>query len=483
MLYKKRNTKIYLTLFLLILTISCQSQDTQDKTVSVHLRGVPVANISLMPLTGVSAYKPIKVYDQIKGGQSVVFSINKNMIPGDFRLQFEYIDLKSGQPTSSEQRVFVNKQNVSLNINPMFTNVSDSIIIARTDKENIVYQNFIAKNQSFKENLGLIQLVLTKYDDKTSDFYKTGINEYKKKSKQHTDWIDQQIAKHKDLFVSHAFIFQKMPYTDFTLDNKARKNAMLENYIDIIDYKDTFIIHTFDYRLWLDNYVNMHLDRHFSFAQTDSALTMAGKKIIEKSKAGHPVVYGRMIDYFFEGYESMGLEVGIKMLSEYANDPKCIATKKHSILKRIEGLEHIKIGTIAPNFSITDIENNVLNFHNFGKLKPFKLLMIWSADCEHCQDIIKQLYPYYSNTPVNSKFDVLAVSIDATETEIPVWENKIKELPKWRHAIEKGGLLSTVAKKYYVVSTPVMVIIDTKTNEIVSLPETARDIAMFFNNH
>ncbi|HPW67367.1 MAG TPA: thioredoxin family protein [Salinivirgaceae bacterium] len=483
MIQTKTFAKLLVALVLVFTAVSCQSQGIQDRAVTVYLRGVSMARVSLAPLTGSNAYKPIKVFEQVQNGQSVTFTINKELIPSDFQLRFDYFDISSGKPSASEQRIFINKQNVSININPIYATIADSVIFSDNDKENRIYQQFSIQNQSIKENIGLIQMVLSKYDDKNSNFYKEGLKEYKQRIKQHADWLKQQAAEHKDLFVSHTFVLQEISEIDFTLDEKARKNAMLENYIKIIDFKDTLITRSFDYRKWLDNYVNMHFDRSYTATQTDSALISAGKKLIERAKTGDPVVCGKMLDYFFDGYESMGMESGIQMLAEHLENPKCPATKKDAIIKRIEGISHLKIGTIAPDFDITDTENSALNFHSFGESKPYKLLMIWSADCEHCQEVTKQLYMFYTNSPFSSKFDVLAVSIDETETEIPIWENNIKNLSKWTHALSKGGLLSQVAKIYYVVSTPVMIIVDTKSNKIVGLPKTARDVAMFFSDN
>ncbi|MGI6478425.1 MAG: thioredoxin family protein [Salinivirgaceae bacterium] len=483
MIQIKSFAKLLVALVLVFTTVSCQSQGIQDRTVTVYLRGVSMARVSFSPLTGSNAYKPIKVFEQVQNGQNVTFTIKKELIPSDFQLRFDYFDVNSGKPSASEQRIFVNKQNVNLNINPIYATIADSVIFSDNDKENKIYQQFSIQNQSIKENIGLIQMVLSKYDDKNSSFYKEGLKEYKQRIKQHADWLKQQAKEHKDLFVSHTFVLQEVPEIDFSLDEKARKNAMLENYINIIDFKDTLLTHSFDYRKWLDNFVSMHFDRSYTAVQTDSALVSAGRKLIERAKTGDPVVCGKMLDYFFEGYESMGMESGIQMLAEHLNNPKCPATKKEAIIKRIEGISNLKIGTTAPDFDITDTENSSINFHNFGKSKPYKLLMIWSADCEHCQEVTQQLYMFYTNSHVSSKFDVLAVSIDETETEIPKWESNIKDLPKWTHALSKGGLLSQVAKMYYVVSTPVLVIVDTESNKIVGLPKTARDVAMFFSEN
>lgn len=142
MIQIKSFAKLLVALVLVFTTVSCQSQGIQDRTVTVYLRGVSMARVSFSPLTGSNAYKPIKVFEQVQNGQNVTFTIKKELIPSDFQLRFDYFDVNSGKPSASEQRIFVNKQNVNLNINPIYATIADSVIFSDNDKENKIYQQF-----------------------------------------------------------------------------------------------------------------------------------------------------------------------------------------------------------------------------------------------------------------------------------------------------------------------------------------------------
>ena len=63
--------------------------------------------------------------------------------------------------------------------------------------------------------------------------------------------------------------------------------------------------------------------------------------------------------------------------------------------------------------------------------------------------------------------------MDETESEILKWQQKIRELKGWTQIRAEDGLRSKVANDYYILGIPVMVLIDSKTKEIVSLPEDA----------
>lgn len=470
-----------LTLLLLTTIISCSSTGTNSKHVKVYLRGIKAANIALIQLTGKKAYHPIAVYEHVASGKHVTFEIDRQLLPADFQLQFNYQHPITGQQTGSELTIIVNKNDVEVIVNPMFINIKDSVIFDKSDTENIVYQQFKQQNKHIADNIGLLRNVLSEYDRRNSLFYIETIKEYKQRLNQHSKWIDSLINKHNKLFVSRTFALQKIAAIDFLNAPKIWKEDMLDRYVKLIDYRDTLLTRTSDYRKWLDNYVNLHFEPGFSMHQIDSALTAAGKRIIDQARNGNSAVYGKMVDYFFEGYESMGLKQGIVMLERYVGDSNCKATKKEMIIARIKAIETLTIGVQAPDFKIIDTENKTVQFSRFGGAKPYKLLLIWSADCANCQDITKQLYHFYTYSQVSSELDVIAISIDDTETEISIWEQSIKKLPNWTHAISRGGVLSPIAKLYCTVSTPMLFIVETRTGQIAAIPETIDEVIMFFH--
>ena len=74
------------------------------------------------------------------------------------------------------------------------------------------------------------------------------------------------------------------------------------------------------------------------------------------------------------------------------------------------------------------------------------------------------------------QISVVAVSVDETDTEVKAWDQKIKELSGWKHLGASEGIRSKVASDYFVLATPVMILIDAKTKEIVSLPASINEL-------
>lgn len=217
-------------------------------------------------------------------------------------------------------------------------------------------------------------------------------------------------------------------------------------------------------------------------AELDSLYPLIGKTAIEKARHGHPKVYGWFVDYFYKGYESTNMPAGIKMLEPYINDTTCLTTKRQAIEKRLKGIKTLTIGTLAPDFIINTSSNLTgfetgTTFHQYKTNSRYKLLLFWSADCAHCKDLVHNLYTWLV-TPFMAYplIDVFALSLDDTETEIPIWQNAITQLQRWKHIRCEGGINSKEANAYFILSAPVMFLIDAKTNKILAIPENTNEL-------
>jgi thioredoxin-related protein len=227
---------------------------------------------------------------------------------------------------------------------------------------------------------------------------------------------------------------------------------------------------------WMDGYVNLYGELAITIALRDSLFTLAGKTAIDKARKGNPLVYGWMVDYFFNGYESFNIEKGIKMLQPYLDDPDCLTSKRLEINKRLKGIETLVPGTIASNITMPDAENRPFDLNSFKTEKKQILLLFWSADCSHCSETVGKLYTWYQDQEVKQTLDIVAISVDETRDEIQKWEKKIRELKGWTHLRAAEGLRSKVANDYYILGVPMMILMDAKTKKITALPDTAEQL-------
>jgi thioredoxin-related protein len=234
---------------------------------------------------------------------------------------------------------------------------------------------------------------------------------------------------------------------------------------------------------WMDNYVNLYGQMVTTTALRDSLFSLAGKTAIERARGGHPLVYGWMVDYFYRGYETNGIDAGMKILEPYLDDPKCMTSKRQEISRRLKGIETLVPGSKAPGITMTDSQGQLFDLYKFETTCKYILILFWSADCEHCATVLSNLHPWQQQPDVSQKIIVAAISLDETETEIKAWEQKITALQGWRHMLAEEGVRSKVAYDYYVLATPVMVLLDARTREIVAMPGTVEELKSLIAGH
>jgi thiol-disulfide isomerase/thioredoxin len=153
--------------------------------------------------------------------------------------------------------------------------------------------------------------------------------------------------------------------------------------------------------------------------------------------------------------------------------------KRKEIGKRVTGIENLKEGAIAPDFTFEDKSGNEVSFHSFNTKAPYKLVLFWSADCEHCHALVNKLFEWHKNN--KSKLEVFALSLDESDTEIPKWKKRIPELSGWVHILTQGGINSKEAESYYILSTPTMFLVESKSNKIVASPMSFEELMVEMN--
>lgn len=463
-------------LLLLVFSVIKLRAQQNDIDVNIHLRGVYESNISLLPMVGDNALRPIIEKKHVKDGASCKITIPKDRLPGQFVLRFDYTEKKGGSPYPAEKYFFVSNQNLELWAHPLHISKPDSTYFQKNEKENSLFDSFMRENSLKKKNLSLLRNFLIEYDNPKSKFYKLGIVEYENRRREYNNWVKKQVSINKETFVSHIFSFQHVCSVAWTGDQKNRMESMIEHYFDGIDFNDPLLINTMDMRKWIDSYVNIYGARATSIQLRDSLFTLAGKRAIEKAKQGHPTVYGWMVDYFYRGFESFDIKQGMKMLETYIADPNCLTKKKLEIQKRLDGMKNMMIGSIAPDFKIVHESGDITNFLEYYTDSKYKLVLFWSADCYHCKEEVKKLNDWYTTLENKNIIDIFAISLDESETEIDAWKNLKAQYEGWHHIRAKKGINSPVASAYYILSVPVMVLVNTSTNEIVGFPKTIRDL-------
>ena len=459
----------------ILLGLNFQSS-AQNIKLKINLRGVYESKITLLPLTGSNTMKPIAEGDNIKNGETAVISVSQDQLPGEFVLRFDYKEKETSTPYPSEKQIIISDQDIELWVNPPYCNNTDSTWFQKGERENTLFSQFSVDNGKKNANLGLLQNLVMNYEYKKSNFYQQAVAEYEKKRIEYNQWITEQTVKYKALFISHTFPFLYVPQIALKGSESDKMQSILAHYFDKIDFNDTVIIKTTGLKEWMTSYVNMYGAMSKTEAMRDSLIPLAGKRAIEKAKLGNPKVYGWMVDYFYAGFEVNNITKGMTMLQQYIDDPNCLTSKKQQIIKRLENMTKLVVGTQAPDFTLSYLDGSDFKFQAYKGAAKYKLLLFWSADCGHCQELVKGIKQWYDESNSKEMVNIVAVSLDETDTEVKKWESAIISLSGWKHLRASGGVNSKVANSYAILSTPVMYLVDSQSNKIVAIPENLEQL-------
>ncbi len=445
---------------------------TGNVDLTIHVRGVYDSKVTLLTLSDKRIYTPVDEIQGIKNGEKVTISVPKEILPGEFILRFNYRETESASPYPSEKPLVVSGQNLEMWVSPKYSVHPDSTWFQKGERENRALEKFWIENSKLRDPMGLLQNFLMNYDETDSKFYLQGTQTYEKRRRSYNQWLMKLVNRDTTLFVRNLFRFQYLPQINWEGSLAERTKSMLDHYFDGMDFANPLVIKTSELNKWLDNWVNLSVADASEFASHDSVIARAGEIAIEKAKAGHPLVYGWMVDYFYRGFEANGLNSGLKMLEPFINDPNCLTSKRLEIGRRIQGLASLVPGTRAPEIKLISEDGMPFELSKYSPDSEYILLLFWSAGCSHCVEMADKMYPWQQQPGISKKLSIVAISLDDNEPDIKRWEQKKPELKGWMHLSAPEGVQSKVASDYFVLATPSMFLIEGKSGKIIALPNT-----------
>jgi thioredoxin-related protein len=443
--------------------------------ITIHLRGVYNSKVTLTPYANGRYQAPLVVVPDVTG--EVKLNVPATNLPGQFLLRMDYRKKAEEQPYPAEFVFYMSDHDLRLGINPLAVR-PDSIDFG-TDNENPAYFKFIQANEIHRQQLALLEQLLTGYDTRDGKFYKMTEEEFEKRRQQYNGWISSQKDKYKGLFISSLFDFQKINPVIRNISGSQQLKEQTLHFFDQVNLQDTLMLRTQGLSDFMNAYMGLFGTQATTEKLRDSLFTEAGRIACEKASAGHPKVYGWMVDYFFRGYESYNITAGTAMLQKFIDDPRCLTPKKQEILRRLEGMEKMKVGSSAPGFEAEMFDGMKLRFDEVSKQKKYEMIVFYESDCGHCKELLKDLSDWYRVPENKVWFDIITVAMD---DDRKTWEQNY-QLNKfeWHDVWAPGGVNSQVAKDYYVLSTPVVYIID-KQMKVSALPQNIEEIKQFLNN-
>jgi thiol-disulfide isomerase/thioredoxin len=445
-------------------------QAASERQLTVHLEGVFDAKVSLLPFVGLKTTSPIAQVPGVLNGKTAVIKIPGEYLPGEFVLRIDYRAKESDSPYPSERVIYVNNQDIELFVDPPYINNDEKTKFNAGEMENTVYSAFMKENSAKRMPLDLLRQFLLSYDRPASELYSQGVKEFAQRRLEYNTWLSDQAKIHHKLYVSSLFGFQHIPEIAYSGDEKERLNQVLKNYFEGFDFNNPLIIRSREMSQFMDAYMRLYGLQATSLELRDTLFTQAGSVACEKAAQGNPQVYGWMVDYFYTGYETYDIKKGMIMLQEHINNPRCLTSKKQQITQRLEGIARLVPGALAPDFVISDIPGKDFQFHKWKPKTKYKLLLFWTTSCVDCLKLVEQLRQWHNQSANKKKLDIVAVNLDEAQAEAGKWETTIAALSAWKHLQTKQGVNSQVARDYAILSTPVMFLVGSKSNIIISVP-------------
>lgn len=441
---------------------------------NVKLRGVYSSKISLSPFNGVKTAKAIAVHDPVAAGESVLFHVPEAFLPGEFLVRFDYKKDAVSHPYPSELHLYLNKNSISVNANPLY--LSGDSLILENDLENKAFFAYQKGLSEKTQTIALIEQLLNGYDRPGDALYREAVAVYNARVEELNQWIKKQQHARNDLYVSRLFGFDAMVPVNWEATETEQVNELLHGYFQRLDIQDSLILRSRQLNQFMARYMALWGSMVTSEEVKDSIFVLAGQLACSMVSVGHPKIYGWMVDYFYNGYEQYGIDEGIRMLNSHSVQPHCMTAKKQEIERRLEGLKHIKVGGIAPPVSF----KNGLKVCEYKphKDKSYGLMIFYESGCWHCKQFLEELKEWYSYDVNHVWFDVAGFAFDE---EKGTWEKNMADLSlPWTDHWVEGGINSELANSYYLLSTPVIYIVD-HNMKILEMPKTMQELKEFLN--
>jgi len=467
-----KKVKLIVWAVLLILLVVQVSVFGTPRKLAVKLKGVYDSKITLTPFDGVRFASPLAVAREVKAGGEVQFVVPDSLLPGEFLISFDYRSKETDSPYPSELQLYMNRENINVEANPLFLH-GDSLRFVG-DRENSAWLAFMNKSEQQRRQLGLLRQLLEQYDSPASPEWASALRAYEKRRITYNRWVDSLAHAQRDLYVSHLYDFQKLRAENWKASPAARLEALAHQWFTGVDFNDTLVLRSRQMNELMNGFIALYGTRATTLALRDSLFTEAGKAAIRLASAGHPQVYGWMVDYFYNGYETYNITSGMKMLESHLNNPRCMTRKRLAIAKRLEGMKTMVPGVKVRNVQVNNYDDKEQTIIMTRCDKDFHLLLFYDSECDHCRQLLIELRKWYAIPANSAQVEVVSVSVDQS---LEAWKKAftINVFP-WMDRYAPGGINSQAATDYYVLSAPYMYLVD-KNGAMVGIPNTVEEMS------
>lgn len=468
---QRKARRIQFAVMAAMLLLAHYSGYAQTRKLTIKLRGVYESKITLSPFNGVRVEKALGVTDGVKPGDMVDFDIPVSNLPGEFLIRFDYKAKQTDAPYPSELQLYINKENITVDAHPLYL-TGDSLLLGN-DLENRAWSAFQERSMAERQQMGLLQQLLAQYDQRESAVWKEAETALEKRRVNYNKWIDHQIIADRDLYVSHLYGFQRLNTVNWKSGPDEQMLAQANAWFDNFDVNDTLALRSRQMNEFMGGFIGLYGLRATTEALRDLLFTEAGRLACAKVAGGNPKVYGWIVDYLYNGYETYNITSGLEMLEKFSADPRCHTTRKAEIARRSEGIKKLVPGIKVHNIMVHNFDDQEENIDMALCDKDYRLLVFYDTECGHCKDLLTALRKWYDVAENKVWLEIVSIALDRTRED---WEPAFtaNAFP-WTDRYAPEGINSQAAANYYVLSAPYMYLVD-KNGVLIAIPTDVNEL-------
>lgn len=336
--------------------------------------------------------------------------------------------------------------------------------------DNALYQNYTSFLSKTVPKITELQKQLSaaksKEDSSKLQTAYTAVN------KEMTEYRNNVAKKNPESLLAAFFNAMKRPEVpEFNVASDSLKQLygyryMQEHYWDDVDFSTEALVRTPFFEPKLEEYF-----KYYVSPDADSIIPQVKYMLLASRSSTE--MYRFLLAKFTNKYinpEIMGQDKVFVYLFEnhyLKGDTSFLSAKdRETIFKRGWSLIANQIGEVAPQLSLTSIDNTPVNLYETNA--DYTLVVFWDPNCGHCKTEIPRVDSIYRAKWKNLGLKVFAVNVD--EAALKVWNDFVKQyrLQEWTHAYQTKSARDAEAaagqpnfrQLYDVYKTPTLYLLD-----------------------
>jgi thiol-disulfide isomerase/thioredoxin len=293
--------------------------------------------------------------------------------------------------------------------------------------------------------------------------YERAVEAYEELQAGRIRFMDSLTMAHPGLYATRIINAFRVPVVSGSTGHGERILALRDVFFQAAAIDDPSLLHAPVYTYRILEYLSLFREDSLSQQEQEAQFIEAVDRIMG-SVGPDPELHNFIVDFLLEGFEMLGMEQVQVHLAENYLDASCETDVAALVRERMEAYREMKVGNPAPEFVITDMAGRTRSLSDIPN--PYVLVMFWSSECPHCQDMIPWLHNWYTEEN-RVDLEVVAISIDSSLHAFLDYVDDIGM--QWITSIEPLGWNGKVAGDYHIYATPSLFLLD-RAHRILARP-------------